>query len=232
MTFRRTRKGRGKKRRPKKRQTKFRNAVKRIARSAQETKRTIISVPEFVIQTGSLPVARNLDLTSVPQGITSFTRNGDKIQLVGHAMKAIFNNNGSTSKYIRVLMVRFVSNNQAAVTSTNPPPDLFETTDDTKEGVPANIMAMLWPVNHTQYKVLYNKLVKVSPSLTDQGSETKFLQVYIPNQSILDYEGGTSVIPFKNRVVLIFLATDAANDDVAGEQVEISLMIKTYFKDF
>jgi len=218
------------KKRTTKRKTAPRRGLKRaIIKTVNDTKET----KRHVVQTGSeqslsvLSGGVNYTLTTLSQGDTTYTRNGDKIYAMRFAGSYIINTQLTFPCYVRVLIVSDKTGDFSPTAS-----ELFEGVNDTdmtisdarSAGFHVPLMAK---INTEKCYVIYDRVHKIDPTLT----KTNMYKYSVKLNRQIVYDGAETA-PAKplHRFRMVVYAVDATNDEVSGN-LEFSGQCHMYYKD-
>lgn len=165
------------------------------------------------------------------QGVGRDQRIGNEIYFHGFHSKGSLNNNGSVVVYVRRLILGYTT----GIPTLDLNSGLFD--NGTGLGVSAttigsNMGLITTPINKAEFKVYFDKTMKLSPSTATDGSQTKLYNYFSKfGGKKIRYESNTySATNQTWRFSEIFLVAQADND-TPGVTVEISENCAVYFTD-
>ena len=196
--------------------------VKQILAKQVETKFNIVTQTEQAISTLTSP-STNYVLNQITTGNTLSTRVGQKISpkyidIRGH----VHTGEGAVAQYVKIMLVQCHYSDDGLV-------DLQEGNTATIAPAANDVSAIYNRINTTKYKVLSSRLLKIGPS-GGNWFGTAFFNMNVKLSGVSHFEQGVN-IPEKNKLMLIFIARRADNDEVMGTTTEITFNSKFYFQD-
>lgn len=203
-----------------------RKIAQKVVNSSKETKRTIVETGDEQ-SVSLLSTASNFLLTSVSQGDSSYTRNGDKIYAMNLKGSYIITNQNSFAAYVRVLIVS--DKTQDVNVSTT---EFFEGVNDTDMTISDARTAgfhvpLVAKINTQKCYAIYDRVHKIDPVMT-RTNMYKY-NVKLNRQMVYDGAESTTSKPL-HRFRMVILGVDATNDEVSGS-IEFSGQCHLFFKD-
>jgi len=212
-----------------------RKYVKKVtARTRPEMKCKKGSITEFTsLNTATAVQSMSwIEFPDMVQGTGRDQRIGNEVYLHGFHSKGSFHNNGSVVMYIRRLIVGFTT----GVTANSGVTELFD--NGTGAGVTINAVGnnmglITTPINKNQFKVYFDKTIKLSPSTATDGTQTKLYNHFSKfGGKKIQFEGNNvGAISQDGRMAEIYLVAQADNDATTGFFVEQTQNWSTYFTD-
>lgn len=176
---------------------------------------------------------RATEFPSMTQGTTRETRIGNEIYLHGFHSKGSYFNTGSAVVYIRRLVLGTTTGVDPfdAVNS-----ELFDTAAGQGQSLTqiGNNMGLIQSrINTNQFKVYFDKTIKLSPSTATDGTQTKLYNHFQKfGGKKIKFDAQTVGLNSQNaRMIELYLVAQADNDAVTGITVEQSENYTTYFTD-
>lgn len=215
------------------------NAVKKYvrkvtARTRPEMKSLQSNSVEYAgLNPGAIATSFNWnECLSIAQGTTRDTRIGNEIYFHGLHSKGSWFNNGAVPVFIRRLVVGYSSGISAQTASA----ELFDTADGVGSTITAmgNNMGLITSrINKNQFKVYFDKVIKLSPTSAVDGTQTKMYNYFTKfGGKKIQFEGSTSgLLGQNNRIGEIWLVAQADNDTTTGAAVEQTYALTRYFTD-
>ncbi len=140
-------------------------------------------------------------ITNIPQGDTTITRDGGQVRLTSLDLKyTVKMNTSATRSFVRVILVQDKQTNQAIFTLA----DLLE--DATASD---NIVSMLNLNNKYRFKILYNEVIEID----DFGTQNKYRHIHKKLDMRLRFDASTPSIAdlTSNSLALVFINDEATN---------------------
>lgn len=204
----------------------------RIANSVlnkrSETKVHTNTLNEVAIDT--LSQGTFYDPLTINQGPAVNQRQGLKINLKGIQIKGFLNNNGANLNYVRMCV--FFAKDQQDFTSAS---DVFTGSlgENFNFGTIPGMDAMYYPLNKRLMHVLWDKVYKVGPSGNNGLANGRMISKFIKLNRVIRFDSSTSgadnVHP---RLHVGMWAAESPDDTTVGQTVEISALIRCWYKDF
>lgn len=205
---------------------KWRNAVKRVISSSQETKVKGTVVSEFSISSAAAAVIQD-DLSLVLQGDDDRQRIGDDIKAFGLMVKYMLINNSTNPSYTRVILTQCDKDEFDAIT------DLLLVDPDNEPTAPAagNLLDINAPLNKRAIKrVLYDRVHKMNATDGGQGNITVRVQKLFKFNHKVRFTTGSSSDSEEHNLRLWFMCR-GANADAETVIAECHLDTRYYYKD-
>jgi hypothetical protein len=97
--------------------------------------------------------------------------------------------------------------------------------------MPATAERLWRGVNRDAISIMKEVKFKLGANDSNEGNDIKLFDMWLPMKgSKVYYDGAAAAPPVKGKVMLFFIAGDAANDQ-SGQLVELSFASKFYYKD-
>lgn len=185
------------------------------------------------INTGAIGTSFDwFEFPNILQGVTKETRIGNEIYLHGWHSKGSYFNTGTSPVFVRRLVVGYTS----GITSASVSSELFDVTNGvgtTLTTVGNNMGLITSRINKSQFKVYFDKVVKLSPSTATDGTQTKLYNYFTKfGGKKISFEGNTNGQNNQDtRLAEIFLFAQADNDATTGFVIEQTRNNGCYFTD-
>lgn len=227
---------------PKKRTTKVppsvKSYVKRQMRTNTELKRCELQDQESLqgIPASGVPFFRH-DVLACAEGTGPNDRIGNEVRLQGIQVKGMFNNNVNITIYCRVL-IGYFTGSQDTYSAVNEFTPLFKDAQGVAFSASSivavgtkNYALMTTPTHPTYWTSLYDKVIKIGPSASTDGNNTRLFNKFIKlhNKKVEFVLSGTiNPIP---RLQVIRLYTDAPQDASTAQTMEYSGLTQVWYRD-
>lgn len=218
-------------RRPRRRSTAAiaKAVVRRELRRNVEVKRKYINQTESSIST-LVQGANWYDLSDVSIGGGVDERVGHEIMAKGIHLAGALHNNGSTTNYVRMMVIQ--QHSQDALSSAS---DVFQNVTNTDDfsGI-TGMQTMYYPIQKVDFKVLYHRIFKLNPNGTAGiADESRMFRKFIKLDQKVRFENqnteGTGLQ--RPRYWLALWAAESPDDTSLGETIELSFLARFYFTD-
>jgi len=155
-------------------------------------------------------------------------RIGNKIKIIGIHVKGFINNNSAKTNYVRVMLVG--TREPADVTTST---ELLATTGGgtANISVAAGLNALYHPINKVKFRLLHDRVYKLGPSTSVDGSECKMINFMVKPKRNVWYEDGTQGADNQSYRYHLILIPSEAGDDTLPSTIEISYCIRTFYVD-
>jgi hypothetical protein len=170
------------------------------------------------------------DLSAVDTGTGPNDRIGLQIRAKGLHVAGALHNNGSTTNYVRMIVIQ--QHSQDALSSAS---DVFQ--QGTATGDFSDITGMktmFYPLQKVDFKVLYHRIFKLNPAGTaGQNDESRMFRKFIKLDRTIRFENVTTEGDNvqRPRYWLGCWAAEAPDDPGLGENIELSFLSRFYFTD-
>jgi hypothetical protein len=228
---------RGKKsRRPKRRQAKpskkLVSTIKKVVSRGTETKRHIVLAGnEDVVN--SLTGFYASRLLNIPQGDTSFEREGDKIRGISCYGKILFHNSSSADLGVRVMVLYDKKETGSDITDAD---EIYENILDTAISTASlkavkESLVLTNPLNTERYGVKYDKMFTLHAPSSGCGSNYRIVPLYFKDGGAIQYESSTTSAPVKKNYQYVVVVARLDNDTSLGTNLEMTGRLEYKFKD-
>jgi len=200
----------------------FARKVRAVIQKVAETKNTITYGTE--ISTGSLtsPTASHLvPVNNITLGTQQFARNGVKIQPKFLNIRGAVHLNAEPTQFCRMLVI------EHDVTD-DPLSELLENNSGDFAPAATDFSAIYARINTTKFRVLANKVIKMSVALGYYTTQRFNINVKLGGNMYFD-TGET--IPAKRQISFIWFNRRADNDESVGTTCEMTYNAKFYYQD-
>lgn len=172
------------------------------------------------------------EFPAISQGVTRDSRIGNEIYLHGYHAKGSYFNNGSSPVFIRRLVVGY-STGVAANSVASELFDLSTGVGTTLTTVGNNMGLITTRINKSQFKVYFDKVIKLSPTSATDGTQTKLYNYFqkFGGKKITYEANAVGANNQDARLAEIYLVAQADNDASTGFVVEQTLNNAIYFTD-
>lgn len=167
------------------------------------------------------------DPLTPPEGAGAEQRNGTEIQPTGLHIRGVLHNNGNKSNYVRIVVVKSATRQNIASG------DFFANAAGNGVDITAitGLDKMYWPIHQKVHKVLYDRTFFMEQ--TDRVGATKTFNKFIKLSGKVNFDAGNSGVEnVTPRYHIVYLAAQASDDTVLGENVEVSALHRLFYKDF
>lgn len=210
--------------------------VKKQLRSNSELKDIKTEINEAQINSVSGYGPTFYDLGIVQQGLGNGQRIGNQIKLTGFQFKGVFNNNGSNTNFIRVVLLW--ENRNTAAAGYTPNSVIFDRNTGVGAGTgttTTGLATMYFPIMKGDFSVLYDKVYKVGPAGSATGSTARFFNIFKKLNTKITYSALAATPnvydqPDK-RLQLMFFASEGPNDVTTGQVVEVDALTRVWYAD-
>lgn len=169
-------------------------------------------------------------LADVDQGVNTAERIGMEIMAKGIHVCGHLHNNGSTTNWVRMVVIQ--QHTQDDISSLS---EVFQKSGNTADfSSTTGMQAMYFPLQKTDFKVLYHRVFKLNPAgtagLLDESRMFKtFLKLNKKMKFQKDLSEGADLQ--RPRYWLGCWAAESPNDTGLGENIELSFLSRFYFTD-
>lgn len=169
----------------------------------------------------------------VGQGSAAPQRSGMEILLIGLSIRSWFRNNGTTTQFVRALVLSCASDTDTTIATM----ELFA--DSNVAGTPTTLalsgtspINVLFPINKAKFKIHYDHVFKLGGSGATGGEDVKVFNRFVRFRSKIKFDaastGGKG--DASRRFFVLYLTSDPLLD-AGGAAIEISGSNKWYFTD-
>ncbi len=201
---------------------KWTNAVRRVVSRESETKMLPTSKGETTLATSAL--VGITDVSTIIPGTESNARVGQEIKGFGLNLKLLVASASTQDCFIRIAVV---SCDEDQFTSTSDE-WVIDTSNLPRALMADNNLNIMYRLNKLQYKILYERLVKVSGSASTDAQEYKIIHKFIKFNHRRWFNAGTGDSK-SNNLRLIVIPIDAAFD--AATSIEYTAFTQYFYKD-
>lgn len=205
--------------------------VKKVAsKTRPEMKSAVISNQvETLLDTSAIATAYQWnEFPILSQGTGRDQRIGNEVYLHGHHSRGQFFNNATVPVFVRRLVVGYSTGVTIGVTA-----ELF----DIQSGIPDTLTSLpdsrkLYArINKAQFKVYFDKIIKLAPSASTDGNQTKIHNYFQKfGGKKIKYEGTSSgLLSQDTRLAEIYIMASPDNDSNAI--IELTQNSRFYFTD-
>lgn len=161
------------------------------------------------------------------EGSGNEERIGTEIMPTGLHIRGVLHNNGNKANYVRIVVVRSTTRQNVGAG------DFFSSATGNGQDITAvtGVDKMYWPIHQKAHKVLYDRVIKLE-QVAETGN-TQTFQKWIKMSGKVRFDGNsTGVESVTPRYHIVYMASQAADDTVLGENVELSALHRFFYKDF
>lgn len=167
------------------------------------------------------------DPLAAAEGTGAEERVGTEIQPTGLHIRGVLYNNGNKANYVRIVVVKSATRQHIGGG------DFFMSAAGSGTDITAvtGLDKMYWPIHQKVHKVLYDRVIKLE-QVAETGN-TQTFQKWIKLSGKVRFDGAaTGVEQVTPRYHIVYMASQAADDTVLGENVELSALHRFFYKDF
>lgn len=205
------------------------SVVRRELRKNVEMKRHFVNSTEDTVST--LSQGTNwYDLAAIDQGVKAQERIGMEVMAKGIHLAGHLHNNGSTTNWVRMVVIQ--QHTQDDISSLS---EVFMKGGNTADfSSTTGMQAMYFPLQKTDFKVLYHQVFKLNPAgtaglLDESRMFRKFIKLNKKISFQKDLSEGTDLQ--RPRYWLGCWAAESPDDTGLGETIELSFLSRFYFTD-
>lgn len=212
----------GKKRVPKP----VKSYVRRQINKSSETKVYHAIAEEQTVDTTTQSYIQ--DLSSILQGVQSNQRVGVKVKATGLHTRLTLNNNSNKTNFVRVLVVGTYDPNDVSTSS-----ELFLTVAGAPTSIASSpgLKCLNLSINKARYTPLYDKMVKLGPSGSTDGTETRFIKFWRKLNKTISFDAATYGAGNQSYRYHMLLIPSEASDDTLPSSIEATYACRLFYKD-
>jgi len=203
----------------------LKRAIESVLKKRVETKFNINQATESTVNTVLSPVTGNsLVLNALTTGASIQNRLGCKVNGKFVNVRGSIINPEDTPVYVRIVLLHACENDL-------PTEDLLETNASTFGPAGEDLSTIYARANTSKYQILKNKVLKLGNTGGLQQTQLFNMTVNLKN-TMYQYENVAGITtPTNKKLILIYYARRADNDETTGINLEMSWNSKFYFTD-
>jgi len=192
-----------------------------------EVKKQVFQLDEGSLNTLSLPMSFT-EISSVAQGTSASTRNGNQIIARGLNVVGVARNNSTSTTWLRMLLVGYDTGIDIS------DPEIFAPLSSGAPATPLTVTGLntiYTPIFTPRFRVFADQRFCLGPATGVDGKDTVFLKRYIKLNKKIMFDANTGGQNNQNyRYALVFFCA-TADDDSIGTTMELSYQGEFLFAD-
>lgn len=207
----------------------LRSAISKVISGKNETKQSLAR-ENAIANVGN--AQRTLTLGVMAQGVGESQRVGEEVTTLGIRVNATFYNTVGLTTYVRMFIIKSKTINTPTPTAASPI-YLNELQDGQgftgTSATPDKLIAL--PLNTRDYTPIWNKVIKLSPTVTEAG-DTRMITQWIPLAGKIIYEDNTGGQGAQNHIYyLIWNFYQPLATSLAAATITTAVSATLYYKD-